>query len=70
MERRELLVLSILEERSQVTLTATTSHLSPDNCPVTYEIGWGDGSQLDTGTAECGAPFSVMHPYRTEGATR
>ena len=70
MEGRELLVLSLLEERSQVALTATTSYLSPDSCPVTYDIDWGDGSPPDSGTAEYGVPFSVMHPYRTEGATR
>lgn len=67
MEKRELLVLSLLEERSQVTLTATTSYLSPDDCPATYEIDWGDGSLLDTGTAHCATPFSVKHPYQTEG---
>lgn len=67
MERRELLVLSLLEERNQVTLTATTSHLSPDDCPVAYEIDWGDGSPLDKGTADCAVPFSVMHPYQSEG---
>jgi hypothetical protein len=67
METRELLVLSLLEEQNNVTLTATTSHLSPDGCPVEYEIDWGDESPLDKGTADCGAPFSVMHPYRSEG---
>ncbi len=67
METRELLVLSLLEERNHVTLTATTSHLSPDVCPVAYEIDWGDSSALDKGTADCGAPFSVIHPYGSQG---
>jgi len=63
MKEKRLLILGILAEGAETTITASASPGLRDNDAVAFEVDWGDGSSVDKGKAGSGVPFTVGHSY-------